>query len=562
MKKTLHFRHGLAAMTATIVMLFAQLLATNAHTSGISPATAGDETSSYGIYIIGVPVTPDNCNDLSVIDGVSGTVKYYPTTKTLTLENATIDAGNKDQAISNNGISNLNIQVIGTNNIKSSRAAILLQKPTTIKGDGTLNTASTTSCGIYVIKSALTIKDCTVNAIGNWGIAGQNGATNETLTIRNATVTAQGKEGSICDIFKLTLDNVAITSPTGATYNSSLQGVALNGKVVTDIVAILPLTYGIKIAGTYVTPNNCNDLSVIDGVSGTVKYDPATRTLTLKGATINTNNKVAIINHTVRDLTIKVIDRNKITANNQACIALQESTKIKGYSDCFLSVTGRTDCGIYMLDSPLTIEDCKVNTKGKYGIAGGEGSNREILTIRSANVVAEGSNGSIVNIRELTLSGSTFTSPATATFNKSKKTVVDNGVTVTNLVIQPTTLYDVVLDWHGVNKIRVIKVLTDKYGYSLSKAKNIVENTPSIAGTGMHKLDAIEMRDALTAAGGIHSSATIHPEGTWTSINSTETVVPTHRPGIYNMQGVKMTRNWDALPSGLYIVDGVKRMKK
>lgn len=96
MKKTLHFRHGLAAMTATIVMLFAQLLATNARTSGISPATAGDETSSYGINIIGVPVTSENCNDLSVIDGVSGTVKYDPTTKTLTLENATIDAGNKD----------------------------------------------------------------------------------------------------------------------------------------------------------------------------------------------------------------------------------------------------------------------------------------------------------------------------------------------------------------------------------------------------------------------------------------------------------------------------------
>ena len=51
-------------------------------------------------------------------------------------------------------------------------------------------------------------------------------------------------------------------------------------------------------------------------------------------------------------------------------------------------------------------------------------------------------------------------------------------------------------------------------------------------------------------------------ESTWTSVNSTETVVPTHRPGIYNMQGMKMTRNWEALPSGLYIVDGVKRMKK
>ena len=110
MKKTLHFRHGLAAMTATIVMLFAQLLATNAHTSGISPATAGDKTSSYGIDIIGVPVTSENCNDLSVIDGVSGTVKYNPTTKTLTLENASIDAGDKGQGISNQNVPDLNIQ--------------------------------------------------------------------------------------------------------------------------------------------------------------------------------------------------------------------------------------------------------------------------------------------------------------------------------------------------------------------------------------------------------------------------------------------------------------------
>ncbi len=129
-------------------------------------------------------------------------------------------------------------------------------------------------------------------------------------------------------------------------------------------------------------------------------------------------------------------------------------------------------------------------------------------------------------------------------------------------MIQPTTLYDVVLDWHGENKARIIKVLTDEYGYSILAAQAIVESTPAIVGKRMQKLDAIKMRDALMAAGGIHSSATIHPEGTWTSINSTETVVPTHRPGIYNMQGVKMTRDWEALPSGLYIVDGVKRIKK
>ena len=723
---------------------------------------------SYGLQIAGVDITSANYDKINTIDGVSGTVDYDPRTNTLTLNNATIDA-NANQGIYYNATPDFTIEVFGTNNIKSSRAAIFLLKPTTIKGDGTLNTTSADGCGIYVIKSALTIKDCTVNAIGNWGIAGQSGATNETVTIRNATVTAQGKDGSICDIANLTLLETAILAPDGAAYDSSQKCVALNGKRVTDKVVIHPFTCGIEIAGTPVTLDNCNDLSVIDGVSGTVKYDPVTKTLLLHKANINLSGHISGINNKdVSDLTIKVLD-GTITVGYKAGIVINKPTKIKGYAGCVLEITSIGDCGIYMPNSPLTIEDCIVNTKGKYGIAGYDGSDREILTIRSAGVHAEGRDGTICDIknlvlgqgcsilpmgvaydtvlqcmayngtpykepvtihtehyniniagvsitsgnydrintiegvsgtvtydpttktlklenatiqgneffqnviehvipnltilvtgtnnitgcersifvthpttikgegilnitptprrptsethaiylrranltiedctvnvtgsfgigsftpgssapegtniltiknaiftgncdvaaigwiRNLILSGSTFTSPVYATFNPSQGAVTSEGKPVKNLVIQPTTLYDVVLDWHGENKADIIKVLTDEYGYSILAAKAIVEITPAIVGKRMQKLDAIKMRDALMAAGGIHSSATIHLEGTWTSINNTETVVPTHRPGIYNMQGVKMTRNWEALPSGLYIVDGVKRMKK
>ena len=45
--------------------------------------------------------------------------------------------------------------------------------------------------------------------------------------------------------------------------------------------------YNIKIAGTAVTPENCNDLSVIKGVTGKAKYDNDSKTLTLDGATIH-----------------------------------------------------------------------------------------------------------------------------------------------------------------------------------------------------------------------------------------------------------------------------------
>lgn len=44
---------------------------------------------------------------------------------------------------------------------------------------------------------------------------------------------------------------------------------------------------GLYLAGTAVTAENYNDLSVIEGVSGKAQYDPATKTLTLENATIH-----------------------------------------------------------------------------------------------------------------------------------------------------------------------------------------------------------------------------------------------------------------------------------
>lgn len=50
--------------------------------------------------------------------------------------------------------------------------------------------------------------------------------------------------------------------------------------------------YALKIGGVDVTPANCNDLSVIPGVSGSATYDPATRTIKLKDAKITTGMTV------------------------------------------------------------------------------------------------------------------------------------------------------------------------------------------------------------------------------------------------------------------------------
>ena len=45
-------------------------------------------------------------------------------------------------------------------------------------------------------------------------------------------------------------------------------------------------------------------------------------------------------------------------------------------------------------------------------------------------------------------------------------------------------------------------------------------------------------------------------------INDITTDVPARKKGIFTVQGVKLTQQWNELPAGIYIVDGVKRVKR
>ena len=202
-----------------------------------SASTAMAQTT-YDLKIAGVRVTSANCSDLSVIDSVSGTVKYDPTNKVLTLQNATIQT-NTNAAIESS-IDGLTIKVIGTNNLTTgNKAALGFGEPLTITGGGVLNANSRGDCGIFVNETNLTIDGCTVNVKGKWGIAGNNGSS-ETLTIKNSTVTAEGTDGSITEFASLTLDGCAITQPAGAAFDASLKAVALGGAKVTSKVVISP----------------------------------------------------------------------------------------------------------------------------------------------------------------------------------------------------------------------------------------------------------------------------------------------------------------------------------
>ena len=436
---------------------------------------------SYGIKIAGVDVTALNCKDLSVIGGVDGKISYDPETKILTMEDVTINATDFN-GIWNRGIKGLKINLVGNNTITSSEACISISETSTISGSGTLRLKSSDNCGLY-LPSSLAVEGISLYTEGSWGIAGYaSQKSGNVLTICNAYVEATGSSGSICDLQNLVLDGCSITQPNGAEFDAQSHSVLLNDEVVTDKVVIEPDSYGIQIAGEYVTSLNCKDLSVIDGVDGKISYDPETNTLTMEDVTINATDFNGIGNRGVKDMKIKLFGNNIITSKN-ACITIRETATISGSGTLSLKSSG--DCGLYMHTS-LTVEDVKLYAEGKYGVAGDDGTRGEILTLRNSYVEATGSSGSICDLQNLVLDGCSITQPTGAAFDVNVHAVALNGKTVTDKVV--------------------------------------IESDNNSIGT-------------ITVD------------------------VPARKQGIYNLNGVKLTQQWDDLPAGIYIVDGVKRVK-
>ena len=131
-------------------------------------------------------------------------------------------------------------------------------------------------------------------------------------------------------IQKLTLNGCAITEPEGAVYDPALRGIALNGELVYGKVVIKGESvteYGLTICGVEITSANYNALSKIDGVSGTVSYDPGNKLLTLQGATISYDKNNAIVSY-IDGLMIKVIGTNTLTAVDNATLSFRKPLTI------------------------------------------------------------------------------------------------------------------------------------------------------------------------------------------------------------------------------------------
>ena len=205
------------------------------------------EPNSYGIYIADKPVTTLNYKDLTSIYGVSGSAAYDPNTKTLTLDNATIDRNSTDgTGIVNKTVSDFTVKLIGNNTVTADLASMVLNQTSTITGDGSLHLTSKRFCGLDMESASVTINNTSLFVKGGYGIAGFIGAETEVLTVRNSYVEAEGfGSGSISLISKLILDNCAITQPVGAEFDADQKAVVLNGELLKSKVVIEPITNSI-----------------------------------------------------------------------------------------------------------------------------------------------------------------------------------------------------------------------------------------------------------------------------------------------------------------------------
>ena len=424
-----------------------------------SPAMA----KNYELYIAGTQVTDDNCNNLKDITGVTvadgGVFKYDPEKKKLTMKGVTVSAGG-NSAIQNKGIEGLTIVVSGTNSLTTAVTALYCLVSTEIEGNGSL-TAIGGVVGVYVKK--MTVSDITLEATGKWGIAGRDGNQNETLTLKNAKVSAKGTEAAICDLKTFTLEGCQIVDPEGGKFDETKHAVvdAEGNKAKEVKIEPTAVKYELFIAGTQVTADNCNNLKDIKGVTvapgGEFKYDPATTTLTMKDVKVSVKHVVknAIYNKGVKDLKIVVSGTNRLESNIVVLYA-EASIEIKGSGSLTVINNSNANIGIYLASSntTVTISDISLEVSGKWGISGEPSKTDQALILKNARITASGTDAAIEDVTSFTTEGCEIVEPAGGKFDETKHAVVDAEgnvatevkigkeaiVAVTGVKVTPTTV--------------------------------------------------------------------------------------------------------------------------
>ena len=190
--------------------------------------------------------------NITSANGSSPAIYYEPSTKTLTLDNATLKDNNMSMPAISSYLAELNIQIKGTNNIETNYRGIQIKANngnTTIKGGKTdvLNIKTPYDVSFYILadnnnkNNTLTLDGAQISLENSsYGLCGKDGTFGETLIMNNgAAVKASGSSMAVGDLASIQLyDGIKISKPEGAslsTYNSG-KAVMKDGACVKSVV--------------------------------------------------------------------------------------------------------------------------------------------------------------------------------------------------------------------------------------------------------------------------------------------------------------------------------------
>ena len=269
--------------------------------------------------------------------------------------------------------------------------------------------------------------------------------------------------------------------------------------------ALAQTEYDLQIAGTKVNSNNCNNLSIIEGVTGTAKYDNTTRTLTLDNATIRTtaegDNGVGII-HGIDNLKIQLIGKNTISAEGSVGMINGGICTLTGSGE--LIVNGSTTAS---------------KKENRLGIL-----NRNTITVSGCTLEASG--------------GESGLSSGYWKFDHCNVRVKGGGSSENKYVGSIDYMWDKEPEFTGC-------AITTPMGAYWKEFQ--------IKGSSYYSLfgaDNMVITDWVTISKGA------------SSIGEVKANVPQKKRDIYNLEGIRLSGEWKDLPAGIYIVDGEKRIKE
>ncbi len=207
--------------------------------------------------------------------------------------------------------------------------------------------------------------------------------------------------------------------------------------------------YALELNGVQVSSENCGDLAAaIEGVEGTVSYDPNSTTLTLRDARVSA--AVSGIRAQIEGLTIRLEGENTVEGAGLGISLLAETT-ITGPGRLSVEHTGGSSA--IFATGQLTIEGCTlVARSNEWGITGrdkGKRVDNKPLIIRNANVRATGrKEGSIFAFGRIVLDGCFIAAPSGARLGEGEHDVVnaDGEVLKEEVVIRRLEDYDLWLN--------------------------------------------------------------------------------------------------------------------